>query len=188
LDVVVDQKLVWIVGEVEQLLLPHRAVENVVLDQFPVSLAHGFNNLKSANARLLAVETPGLIGLEFFRETAAVINAGDPPDLEKIRAVKILSRCGTLLATLSFPMVPQRVWVREESQELQASARESSARWGRHANGRVRRTKLCPAELRPVAEARARIAVGVARRRFAPEVFRQEGEKRTALVRPEAWK
>ena len=56
-----------------------------------------------------------------------------------------------------------------------------------HANGRVRRTTLFPVELLRVAEARAYTAVGVAQRRFAPEAF-QEGEKRIALVQPEAWK
>jgi quercetin dioxygenase-like cupin family protein len=53
----------------------------------PRGAVHGFNNLKSANARALAVVTPALIGPEFFREMAVVVNAGGPPDLEKIKAV-----------------------------------------------------------------------------------------------------
>lgn len=48
---------------------------------------HGFNNVKSANAKALAVVTPALIGPEFFKEVAAIIHAGGPPDLEKIKAV-----------------------------------------------------------------------------------------------------
>ena len=31
--------------------------------------------------------TPALIGPEYFREMAAIVNAGGPPDLEKIKAV-----------------------------------------------------------------------------------------------------
>lgn len=53
----------------------------------PRGAVHGFNNLKPANARALAVVTPALIGPEFFREMAAIVNADGPPDLEKIKAV-----------------------------------------------------------------------------------------------------
>ena len=53
----------------------------------PRGAVHGFNNLKSANAKALAVVTPGLIGPDFFKEVAAIIHAGGPPDLEKIKAV-----------------------------------------------------------------------------------------------------
>ena len=53
----------------------------------PRGAVHGFKNLQSANARALAVVTPALIGPEYFREMAAVVNAGGPPDLEKIKAV-----------------------------------------------------------------------------------------------------
>ncbi len=53
----------------------------------PRGAVHGFNNLKSATAKALAVVTPALIGPEFFREMAAIINAGGPPDVEKLKAV-----------------------------------------------------------------------------------------------------
>ena len=53
----------------------------------PRGAVHGFNNLKSTNAKALAVVTPALIGPDFFREMAAIVNAGGPPDLEKIKAV-----------------------------------------------------------------------------------------------------
>ncbi len=66
----------------------------------PRGAVHGFNNLKPANARALAVVTPALIGPEFFREMAAIVNAGGPPDLEKIKAVMI--RHGLV------PALPQR--------------------------------------------------------------------------------
>ena len=71
--------------------------------------------------------------------------------------LKMLSRCGSVLATLSFPLAPQRVRGSSSRRESpsQVRARESSARRGRHANGRARRTTLFPVEPRPVAEARA---------------------------------
>ncbi len=66
----------------------------------PRGAVHGFNNLKPANARALAVVTPALIGPEFFREMAAIVNASGPPDLEKIKAV--MTRHGLI------PALPQK--------------------------------------------------------------------------------
>ena len=48
---------------------------------------HGFNNLKQTAARALAVITPALLGSDFFKETAVIVNAGGPPDLEKLKVV-----------------------------------------------------------------------------------------------------
>jgi quercetin dioxygenase-like cupin family protein len=48
---------------------------------------HGFNNLKSASAKGLAVVTPALSGSDYFREMAAIVNAGGPPDVDKLKAV-----------------------------------------------------------------------------------------------------
>ena len=53
----------------------------------PRGAVHGFNNLKPADAKALAVVTPALIGQDYFREITAIVNAGGPPDLEKIKAV-----------------------------------------------------------------------------------------------------
>ena len=53
----------------------------------PRGAVHGFNNLKPSNAKALVVVTPALIGPEFFREMATIINAGGPPDAEKLKAV-----------------------------------------------------------------------------------------------------
>ena len=53
----------------------------------PRGAVHGFDNLKQSSAKALAVVTPALIGPDFFREMAAVVNAGGPPDLEKMKAV-----------------------------------------------------------------------------------------------------
>ncbi len=48
---------------------------------------HGFMNTSNQPAKVLAVVTPALIGPEFFRESAAIVNAGGPPDMEKMKLV-----------------------------------------------------------------------------------------------------
>ena len=53
----------------------------------PRGAVHGFNNLKQVDAKALAVVTPALLGPAFFKETATIVNAGGPPDLEKLKAV-----------------------------------------------------------------------------------------------------
>lgn len=53
----------------------------------PRGAVHGFNNLKPNAVRALAVITPALLGPDFFKEAAAIVNAGGPPDVEKLKAV-----------------------------------------------------------------------------------------------------
>ena len=53
----------------------------------PRGAVHGFNNLKPATAKALTVVTPALIGPDFFKEMAAIVNAGGPPDVKKLKAV-----------------------------------------------------------------------------------------------------
>ena len=53
----------------------------------PRGAVHGFNNLKQSHVKALAVITPALLGPDFFKEAAAIINAGGPPDVEKLKAV-----------------------------------------------------------------------------------------------------
>jgi quercetin dioxygenase-like cupin family protein len=53
----------------------------------PRGAVHGFNNLQQAQAKSLAVITPGLLGSVFFKEMAEIINAGGPPDVEKLKMV-----------------------------------------------------------------------------------------------------
>ena len=64
------------VGPGEALLIPRGAV-------------HQFDNTRDKDARALAVVTPGVLGPDYFREAAAVVNAaaGGPPDLAAIAAV-----------------------------------------------------------------------------------------------------
>lgn len=53
----------------------------------PRGAVHGFNNLKQTDVKALAVVTPALLGPDFFREAAGIVNAGGPPDVEKLNAV-----------------------------------------------------------------------------------------------------
>src|SRR5213594_3307492 len=55
----------------------------------PRGATHGFNNLKQTNAKGLAVITPALLGPDFFKEAAAIVNAGGPPDVKKLNAVML---------------------------------------------------------------------------------------------------
>jgi quercetin dioxygenase-like cupin family protein len=50
---------------------------------------HRFENAHAVDARALAIVTPGILGPEYFREVAAVIDAaaGSPPDLAAVGAV-----------------------------------------------------------------------------------------------------
>ena len=64
------------VGPGEALVIPRGAV-------------HHFDNTRDADARALAIVTPGILGPDFFREIAAILDAagGGPPDLAAIAAV-----------------------------------------------------------------------------------------------------
>lgn len=53
----------------------------------PRGAVHGFNNLKQEDATALAVITPALLGPIYFKEVAEIINAGGPPDLEKLKLI-----------------------------------------------------------------------------------------------------
>ena len=53
----------------------------------PRGAVHGFKNLRAENAKALAVITPALLGPNFFKECSEIVNAGRPPDIEKLRIV-----------------------------------------------------------------------------------------------------
>ena len=55
----------------------------------PRGVVHGFNNLGQEEAKALAVITPALLGPIFFKEMAEVINAGGPPDIEKLKSIML---------------------------------------------------------------------------------------------------
>jgi quercetin dioxygenase-like cupin family protein len=53
----------------------------------PRGHVHHFANLDSEDARQLSVISPGLLGPQYFREIGEVVNAGGPPNLERIMEV-----------------------------------------------------------------------------------------------------
>lgn len=55
----------------------------------PRGAIHRFDNLNSADAKMLAVVTPGILSPDFFREMRDVVNAaaGGPPDVAAMAAV-----------------------------------------------------------------------------------------------------
>jgi quercetin dioxygenase-like cupin family protein len=55
----------------------------------PRGAVHGFNNLTGTDAKGLAIITPALLGPDYFKEVAAIVNLGGPPDMEKLKAVML---------------------------------------------------------------------------------------------------
>ncbi len=55
----------------------------------PRGAVHHFDNAGDVDAKALAIVTPGILGPDYFREVAAVLDAavGGPPDLAAIAAV-----------------------------------------------------------------------------------------------------
>jgi quercetin dioxygenase-like cupin family protein len=55
----------------------------------PRGAVHHFDNTGEVDARALAIVTPGVLGPDYFRELAAIVEgaAGGPPDLAAIAAV-----------------------------------------------------------------------------------------------------
>ena len=53
----------------------------------PRGIVHHFVNEHAGPARVLSFWSPALIGPQFLRECGTVINAGGPPDLQKIAAI-----------------------------------------------------------------------------------------------------
>lgn len=72
-------------GETREL----RPGERVVV---PRGVEHRFENLHDVPSRALVVQSPGKIGPGYYREIAAMVNAGGPPD--PARAKAIMARYG----------------------------------------------------------------------------------------------
>ncbi|HEX6624109.1 MAG TPA: hypothetical protein VF064_10385, partial [Pyrinomonadaceae bacterium] len=55
----------------------------------PRGAVHGFENRGSADARFLAIATPGVFGPAYFREVGEILaaSAGGPPDLAALGEV-----------------------------------------------------------------------------------------------------
>jgi hypothetical protein len=56
---------------------------------YPRGAVHHFDNTRDVDAEALAIVTPGILGPDFFREVAAILDAtaGGPPDLAAIGEV-----------------------------------------------------------------------------------------------------
>jgi mannose-6-phosphate isomerase-like protein (cupin superfamily) len=64
----------------------------------PRGVQHSYANLTDSTVRLMCILTPGLLGPEYFRELAAIYNAGGPPNMAEIGAM--MTRYGVIPATL----------------------------------------------------------------------------------------
>jgi quercetin dioxygenase-like cupin family protein len=53
----------------------------------PRGRVHQFENLETGDAQALSVIAPGLLGPDYFREMAEVVNPGGPPNVERIMEV-----------------------------------------------------------------------------------------------------
>jgi hypothetical protein len=53
----------------------------------PRGTVHGFSNKHEGVARALCVLSPASIGPAYFREIAEVINAGGPPDMQRVLGI-----------------------------------------------------------------------------------------------------
>jgi quercetin dioxygenase-like cupin family protein len=53
----------------------------------PRGHVHHFANLDSEDARQLSVISPALLGPQYFREIGEIVNAGGPPNIERIMEV-----------------------------------------------------------------------------------------------------
>ncbi len=83
------------VGQIEVKFLLEAADTNgsVAMFEFTVPvgakmpLPHSHKHYDDVKA--LAIITPALLGPDFFRQAAAIVNAGGPPDVEKLKAVML---------------------------------------------------------------------------------------------------
>ncbi|MHA3084370.1 cupin domain-containing protein [Acinetobacter sp. ANC 5383] len=62
----------------------------------PKGSVHGFSNPYEEKARVLIMLTPD-IGVQYFRDVASIVNAGEPPDITQILAV--MARYGLVPAS-----------------------------------------------------------------------------------------
>jgi quercetin dioxygenase-like cupin family protein len=74
--------LTWTIEGVPTLVGPGDAL------CIPRGAVHQFDNAGDVDAKALAIVTPGILGPDYFREVAAILDAADgPPDLAAIAAV-----------------------------------------------------------------------------------------------------
>jgi len=69
----------------------------------PRGHVHHFANLDADTARNLSLIVPGLLGPQYFREIAEVVNAGGPPDVARVMDVMRRHGLRPAPATVSEP-------------------------------------------------------------------------------------
>ena len=52
-------------------------------------IVHGFRNDGVEVATCLCILTPGVLGIEYFREMRALVSEGSPPDRTKMKATML---------------------------------------------------------------------------------------------------
>jgi quercetin dioxygenase-like cupin family protein len=62
----------------------------------PRGAVHRFDNLDAGDARALVTLTSAVAGKRYFEDMAAVVNAGGPPDMAKVKAV--MDKYGLIVA------------------------------------------------------------------------------------------
>jgi uncharacterized cupin superfamily protein len=77
----IEGVMTYVVGETVHLVRPGDRILS------PRGVVHYFQNRGDVLARSLIVATPARMGPEYFRDVAALLKAGGPPDLEKVFAV-----------------------------------------------------------------------------------------------------
>ncbi len=60
----------------------------------PRGVVHRFDNIRGADAKMLAVVTPGLLGPDYFREIAAVVKASAGGPLDSSALGQVMRRHG----------------------------------------------------------------------------------------------
>jgi mannose-6-phosphate isomerase-like protein (cupin superfamily) len=63
----------------------------------PRGTVHSYSNQHTDAARMMCLLTPGIVGPEYFRELAAAIQPGSPPDIAEISTV--MARYGVIPIT-----------------------------------------------------------------------------------------
>jgi quercetin dioxygenase-like cupin family protein len=76
-----DGHLTWVVDGREVRIGPGEVLF------IPRGRVHHFANLDAQIARELSVITPGILGPDYFREIADVLNVGGPPNVERVMEV-----------------------------------------------------------------------------------------------------
>lgn len=84
----VDETLYILEGTLTQLVgdktIELKAGESCFIKR---GVVHGFNNFHDQTVRVLCTLSPASIGPAYFREIGEVINAGGPPDMQRVLAI-----------------------------------------------------------------------------------------------------